>query len=239
MPCVAPAQIRPGVGSVSTKERGEVDHAVSTVSSLSFAINPRLDAALSRGSDSWLATSRAVGVVPTTRWMTQRADLSEQIAEVEEVVAALLATGAQDLDGIAELMAELAELVTGDDDALAEALAEGVLAHGIAIGDAEVIADAVGHLAELAEAVEDFLTAAEFHVDFLNWRRRPDASSDPESVSAAFDEIIRLAELDGATQAAAIYGFRQVAFERLVDADDETAASGEWDPKAGPYEGWS
>jgi hypothetical protein len=171
------------------------------------------------------------------RWLSQRADLSEQLEDVREVVTALLE--ATDPDEIVGLQSELAELVTGDDDIVAEVLAEGVLAHGIATGDAEVIVDAVGHLAELAESAGDPLTAAEYHVDFLNWRRQPDHSSDPESVASAFDEIVRLAELDGATQAAAIYGFRQVAFQRVADADGETAYTGDWDPTSPPYEGWS
>ena len=204
---------------------------------LSFTTSPRLDSALARGSDEWLAAARAIGAAGTTRWLGQRSDLSEQIDDVGEVVEALLE--ATDLDEVVGLQSELAELVTGDDDVVAEVLAEGVLAHGIATDDAEVIVDAVGHLAELAESAGDPLTAAEYHVDFLNWRRQPDHSSDPESVATAFDEIVRLAEMDGATQAAAIYGFRQVAFQRIVDADADAAYAGDWDPKSPPYEGWS
>ena len=204
---------------------------------LSFTVSPRLDAALGRGSDDWLTAARALGVADTLRWLGQRADLTEQIEDVRDVVEALL--DATDHDETVGLMSELAELVTGDDDILAEVLAEGVLAHGIAIGDAEIIVDAVGHLAELAEAAGDPLTAAEYHVDFLNWRRRPDASSDTDSVASSFDEIVRLAEADGATQAAAIFGFRQVAYQRVVDADGETATTGDWDPKAQPYESWT
>ena len=203
---------------------------------LSFTVSPRLDAALGRGSDDWLTAARALGLAGTLRWLGERADLSEQLEDVRDVVEALLAA---DHDEAVGLMSELAELVTGDDDVLAEVLAEGVLAHGIAIGDAEVIVDAVGHLAELAESAGDPLTAAEYHVDFLNWRRRPDSSSDADSVAGSFDEIVRLAEADGATQAAAIYGFRQVAYQRLADADAESATTGDWDPKTPPYESWS
>ena len=204
---------------------------------LSFTTSPRLDAALARGSGDWLTTARALGASGTLKWLAQRADLSEQMEDVGEVVTALLE--ATDPEEEAGLMSELAELVTGDDDVFAEVLAEGVLAHGIAVGDAEVIVDAVGHLAELAEAAGDPLTAAEHHIGFLNWRRQPDHSSDPESVSASFDEIIRLAELDGAAHAAAIFGFRQVAFQRVADADGEAAYTGDWDPKSPPYESWS
>lgn len=210
---------------------------MNPVSPLAFTTSPRLDAALARGSDAWLAAAGALGHEEAVRWMAQRADLSEQLDEVREVVGALI--DASDADETAGLLAELAELVTGDDDELAATLAEGVLAHGIGVGDAEVIADAVGHLAELAEEAGDPLTAAEYHVDFLNWRRQVGASSDPESVAAAFDEIIRLAELDGAAEAAAIYGYRQVAFQRVADADGEAATTGDWDVAAGPYAGWS
>ena len=204
---------------------------------LSFTVSPRLDSALGRGSDDWLTAARVLGVAGTLRWLAQRADLAEQLEDIRDVVEALLA--AADYDEAVGLMSELAELVTGDDDVLAEVLAEGVLAHGIAIGDAEVIVDAVGHLAELAETAGDPLTAAEYHVDFLNWRRQPDASSDADSVATSLDEIVRLAELDGAPQAAAIYAFRQVAYQRVVDADGEAATTGDWDPKAPAYEGWT
>lgn len=206
-------------------------------SPLSLTTSPRLDGALARGADPWLAAARALGAQGTVRWMAQRADLAEQIEEVRDVVDALLA--AEDDDEAAGLLAELAELVTGDDDELAATLAEGVLAHGLAVGDAEVIADAVGHLAELAEESGDPLTAAEYHIDFLNWRRRPDASSDPESVASAFDEVVRLAELDGAAQAAAVFGFRQVAFQRVADAEADAATTGDWDPATGPYAPWA
>lgn len=204
---------------------------------LSLTTSPRLDAALARGSDEWLTTARSLGVDATLRWLERRADLSEQRDDVRDVLGALL--DETDPDEVVGLLSELAELVTGDDDAVAEVLAEGVLARGTASGDAEVIADAVGHLAELAESGGDPLTAAEYHIHFLNWRRQPDHSSDPESVAAAFDEVIRLAELDGAAQAAAVFGFRQVAFQRIADADGESAYTGDWDPKAPPYESWS
>jgi len=210
---------------------------VNPVAPLSFTPSPRLDAALTRGSGDWLSAARALGLPGTLRWLTLRADLSEQLEDVGETLAALLE--AIDPDETVALLSELAELVTGDDDGLAEVLAEGVLAHGIAVGDAEVIVDAVGHLAELAEEAGDPLTAAEYHVDFLNWRRRPEHSSDPEWVAAAFDEIVRLAGLDGATQAAAIFGFRQAAFQRIADGEAEAATAGDWDPKSAPYEIWS
>ena len=204
---------------------------------LPFTTSPRLDAALARGCDEWLSAARALGAAATLRWLARRADLSEQLDDLSEVVEALL--DATDPDDAVGLLAELAELVTGDDDIVAEVLAEGVLAHGIATGDAEVIVDAVGHLAELAEAAGDPLTAAEYHVDFLNWRRQPEHSSDAESVATSFDEIVRLAELDGATRPAAIFGFRQVAFQRLADADAETAFTGDWDPRSSSYESWT
>lgn len=210
---------------------------MNPASPLSLTTSPRLDVALARGADAWLSVARELGPAGTVRWMAQRADLAEQLEDVRDVVEALLA--AEDDDEAAGLMSELAELVTGDDDELAATLAEGVLAHGVAVGDAEVIADAVGHLAELAEESGDPLTAAEYHIDFLNWRRRPDASSDPESVAAAFEEVVRLAELDGAARAVAVYGYRQVAFQRVADAEGEAATTGDWDPTAGPYAPWA
>ena len=107
------------------------------------------------------------------------------------------------------------------------------------IGDGDLIAEATRRLAALAERNGDPLAAAEFFIEFLNWRRQPEHSSDPEDVEAAFDEIVRLATADGAQQAAAQYTYRQVGFTKLLDADDPRAVEGDWESDALAYQSWA
>ena len=210
---------------------------MSDVQPLSLTTNPRLDAALANGFDAWLATSKEVGIDGTVRWLLQRAAIGEHAATVRELLSGL--HEGDDPDEAAALYAELGDVLLGNDDVMAESLFEAVLARGIAASDAETIEDAVVHLAELAEEGGDVLTAAEYYIDFLNWRREVDHSSDPESVLNAFDELVRLAELDGAQEAAATFGFRQAQYQRLVDAEDDTASVGDWEAKPDPYVNWA
>ena len=102
-------------------------------------------------------------------------------------------------------------------------------------GDGDLIAEATRRLAALAERNGDPLAAAEFFIEFLNWRRQPEHSSDPEDVEVAFDEIVRLATADGAQQAAAQYAYRQVGFTKLLDADDPRAVEGDWESDSLAY----
>ena len=94
------------------------------------------------------------------------------------------------------------------------------------------IAEATRRLAALAERLGDPSGRAEFFIEFLNWRRQPGHSSDPEDVEIAFDEIVRLAAIDGAQQAAAQYEFRQVGFTTLARAEDPRAVEGDWEADA-------
>jgi hypothetical protein len=204
---------------------------------LTLTTNPRLDAALMQGLDRWLATSREVGVTGTVRWLAQRSDLGEHRETVQEILEALHAVEMP--DEAVTLYAELGDMLIGEDDVMADALYEAVLAHGIATSDAEAIEDAVVHLAEIAEALTEPLTAAEYYIDFLNWRREDEHASDPESVLNAFDEVIRIATEDGAQQAAALFQFRQAQFSRLVEAGDERATTGDWEIAPDPYVIWS
>jgi hypothetical protein len=101
------------------------------------------------------------------------------------------------------------------------------------------MAEATRRLAALAERNGDPLAAAEFFIEFLNWRRQSGHSSDPEDVEVAFDEIVRLATDDGARQSAAEYGYRQVSFTKLLNADDPRAVVGDWETDSPPYQTWS
>jgi hypothetical protein len=145
-----------------------------------------------------------------------------------------------DPDEAADALFALAELAeeTGD-DLLADTLWEGVLDRGRAAGDGDLIAEASRRLSGLAGRLGDPIAAAEFLIDFLNWRRQPGHASDPEDVETAFEEIVRLAEADGAQRAAAEYAYRQVGFTRLLDTDDPRAVEGDWEPDSAAYESWA
>ena len=210
---------------------------------LILTTNPRLDTALQLGWQAWEDSVVSAGQAASTAWLHARANGEIGREEIGESVAALL--DAEDGDDKVTARAELAELVGGIDDAVAETLWEGVLAHGMATEDAETLFDATSHLAAIAEASGDPLAAAEYHIDFLNWRRQPDHSADPELVQSSFDEVIRLAEHDGAQTAAAQFTFRQATFTRLTESDDADpdapppAIEGDWEDDATPYVGWS
>jgi hypothetical protein len=158
-------------------------------------------------------------------------------ADLRDHLEALLT--AEDADEATFARAELAELVEESDDALAETLWEGVLDRGFETDDPDLIFEAVSHLAAIAEDNSDPLAAAEYFIDFLNWRRKPSSVSDPEDVETAFDEIIRLAEADGQPRIAAEYAYRHVGYTKLAGAEAEQASSGDWEPDAAPYSSWS
>ncbi|MDP9365709.1 MAG: hypothetical protein M3Q10_16050, partial [Chloroflexota bacterium] len=153
------------------------------------------------------------------------------------VVAAALG---EDVDEAVAARAELAELAEGTDDALADTFWEGALAAGREAEDADALFEATGRLAAIAEAYGDPLAGAEYWIGFLNWRREGGHASDPEQVETAFDEVVRLAERDGAPKEAALFAFRQAGYTRLLEAEDDRATAGEWEAQGtAPYEGWA
>ena len=204
---------------------------------LTLTTNPRLDAAAQAGWEAWAAAAREAGAAAVAGWLARRAGDADLRGEALPAVEAVLAAGEPD-EAVAA-RAELAELAEAIDDLLADTLWEGVLAAAREAEDGDAVAEATGRLAAIAEANGDPLAAAEFHVEFLNWRRQPEHSSDPEDVEVAFDEIVRLATADGAQQAAAQYAFRQVGFTKLLDADDPRAVEGDWEAEALPYQTWA
>lgn len=206
-------------------------------SPLQFTLNPKLDSALGGGWRAWERASAELGVQKTVAWIARRTGEDVPTAALEEHVSALFA--AEDDDERATARMELAELLEEADDALADALWEGVLEHGVANADADLVFEATNHLAVIAEELGDPLAAAEYYIDFLNWRRMPDSVSDTEFVQTAFDEVQRLAEADGEPKIAAQYAFRQVLFTKLCDAEDDRATSGDWEADGTPYAGWS
>jgi hypothetical protein len=206
-------------------------------SPLGLTLNPKLDAALAEGWAAWEAAARAAGLQRVTAWASQRAGKEVPKDDLRDFLGALL--DAVEPDDAAFARAELAELLEESDDALADALWEGVLERGLETNDPDLIFEASSHLAAIAEDHGDPLAAAEYYIDFLNWRRKSESVSEPEAVQAAFDEIVRLAELDGEPKIAAIYTFRQVNFTKLADAEDERATAGDWETEDAPYASWS
>lgn len=212
-------------------------NALMMESPLSLTMNPRLDAALADGCDAWERAVRSVGLARATTWASQRAGEDVPKEDLHDFLAALIEAGDEDERTVAR--AELAELLEENDDALADVLWEKVLQRGFETVDPDLIFEASSHLAGIADDNGDPLAAAEYFIDFLNWRRRPESVSDTESVQTAFDEIVRLAESDGEPKVAAQYTFWQVEYTRIAVAEGEQATSGDWAPQRAPFESWA
>lgn len=204
---------------------------------LSLTMNPRLDAALGEGAAAWENAARHAGLAKAVAWSVQRTAGEVPKEDLHDAIQAVLES--VDHDDLAVARAELAELLEETDDALADALWEAVLERGFETGDSEIIFEASSHLSAIADDHGDLLAAGEYFIDFLNWRRGPDHGSDPEAVQTAFDEVIRFAEADGEPKIAALFSFRQVAFTKLVDKDDERASTGDWENDGAPYASWA
>ena len=206
-------------------------------SPLRLTRSPRLDNALRLGWESFSCTLAAAGPDEAARWLSARTGDPELV----EVAGPLLASAlGEDPDEAADALFALAELAEEtEDELLADTLWEGVLDRSRVTADGDLMAEATRRLAALAERNGDPLAAAEFFIEFLNWRRQPEHSADPEDVEVAFDEIVRLAKADGAQQAAAQYAYRQVGFTKLLDADGQRAVEGDWETDSVPYQAWS
>jgi hypothetical protein len=207
-------------------------------SPLVFSVDPKLDQALAKGIDAWEAEVAERGVLATGKWLMQRrAEVRLDKEIVYEAIENLLTAERPEDKMLAR--AELAEMVQPGDLELADLLWFAVRDSAMDMNDADMIAEASTHIAEIAFEIDEPTTAAEVWIDFLNWRREPDSTSDPETVLTAFDEIIRAAERDGAHAEAARYGYLQVQFQALVDAEDERATVGNWLQHDEPFQAWS
>jgi hypothetical protein len=205
---------------------------------LIFTSDPKLDAALQKGWEAFAPALAAIGPKKGAKWFARRAedpDLAETVEPLLETLAEIQ-TGEEALEAIFAL-AEVAGEV--DDDLLADTLWDGGLAVAYEMGDPDAAYEATARLAELAERLGDLLAAAEYWIAYLNWRRTPGSSSDPEHVEQAFDEIARLADEDGARKESALWRFRQSQYTRLLEADDDRAVEGEWDETGTPWTGWA
>ncbi len=207
-----------------------------TPAPLQLTRSPRLDNALRFGWDAFSRTLAASGAEEAARWLAARVH-DPELADVAEPL--LESSISADLEESAEALFTLAELAeeTGD-DLLADTLWEGVLARARDANNEDLIIEATRRLAALAERLGDPLAAAEFFIAFLNWRRQDGHAADPDDVLDAFNEIVRLAEVDGARKAAAEYEYRQAGFARVLEAEDPRAVEGDWEPGRPAYEAW-
>ncbi len=203
---------------------------------IGLTANPKLDAALGRGWEDWEQTARAAGVGTVAGWLALRLGDLGRKRELLQPIASLLEASDEEERAVAR--AELAELVEEEDDAFADTLWEGVLAHGRSSEDGDTIAEATTRLAAIAEAHGDPLAAGEYHLEFLNWRRQDSHVTDPDAVENAMEEVIRLARLDGEQRFAALFEYKLAAFVRLVEEEDDRAAEGDWERDPAPYQSW-
>lgn len=207
-------------------------------SPLTLTVNPRLDAGVQSGWESWETAMRAIGAAGSGAWLAQRAGDPELREAAAALVQGLLE--AEDAEARGDGWIGLAELADEVDDALlADTGWEGALAAGREAGNPDVIFAATSALARIAEEHGEALAAAEYFIEFLNWRRLAGHVSDAEDIETAFDEVARLATKDGARKEVALFEFRQAGFTRLLEADDDRAVEGDWEVDPTPYATWS
>lgn len=204
---------------------------------LTFSFDAGLDSALTRGWTGWIETARKKGVERTTEWLLRRDETGLDPEELEPLIQAVLQS---DIPFDRALAAsELAEYIEVEDDAMAATLWEGVLVSGKDANDSEIYFEGLSQLAEIETEYGDPQAAAALYVDFLNWSREPTHSTEAEAIFSAFDQLIMLAEADGAQTEAADFGHAQTRFFRFVEGDDARIVSDEWDPGREPYVTWS
>jgi hypothetical protein len=205
-------------------------------SPLTVSVDAGLDLALAGGWAGWRSTASRRDLEAVTRWLISRLPEGVEPDDVEEPVQMLIGESAPEDRAMAAV--DLAELFEADDPGFAAVLWESVLEAGKETSDAELVFEGTSRLAALEEDYGDPLTAAEFYIEFLNWRRQDDHASDAESVLTAFDEIIRLAAADGAPRAEAEFTHNQAQFMRDVEAESPAAEVGDWAPSLPPFAAW-
>lgn len=203
---------------------------------LVLTTNPRLSFALHGSGADLERAMEAVGPDEVRKWLLNRTGDEIEPDHLDAALAAWFESESPDDRVIARV--ELAELIGDTDEATSELLWEASLREGYERGDAELAFDAVANLARIAEDTGDPLAAAEYFIEFLNWRRQGDHVADPEFVHQAFEEIIRMAEAERLAAVAARYQAAHAQFTRLADAEDDRATEGDWAPGAPPFSGW-
>lgn len=206
-------------------------------SPLTFSFDAGLDLALTQGWDGWIEVARKKGVDRTTEWLARRDETGLDLEELEPLIEAVLESESPFDRAMAA--SELAEYLEVDDDAMAATLWDGVLRSGREANDSEVYFEGLSQLAEIELEYGDPQAAAALYLDFLNWTREPGHSTEAEAIFSAFDQLIQLAETDGAQTAAAEYGHAQTRFYRFVDGDDGRIVSEDWDSGRNHYVVWT
>jgi hypothetical protein len=204
---------------------------------VAFTMSPKLDFALRSGWEAWERAAASETSDRITAWLAQRLKNPALKDDLLDTVESALHS--DELEDRAVALSEIAEIAEGHDDLVADTLWEGVLNLGSELSDADLIFDATTHLANIAVDHGEPLAAAEYYINFLNWRREADHTSDVDSVEESFEEIIDLAQMDGDPAAAAQFEFRQAQYNRLAEKDDERATTGDWEANHEPYESWS
>lgn len=204
---------------------------------LTFSFDAGLDAALNRGWNGWIETARKKGVERTTEWLLRRDETGLDAADLEPLIEAVLESDSPFDQAMAA--SELAEYIEVEDDAFAATLWEGVLRSGRDANDSEVYYEGLSQLAEIETEYGDPQAAAALFVDFLNWTREPGHSTEAEAIFSTFDQLITLAEGDGAPAAAAAFVHAQTQFFRFVDGDDARIISENWEPSGEPFVVWT
>lgn len=204
---------------------------------LTFTFDAGLDNSLQRSWSGWIETARKKGVERTTEWLSRRDETGLDPIELAPLIEAILQSDSPFDRAMAA--SELAEYIEVDDDAMAATLWEGVLLSGREANDSEVYYEGLSQLAEIEIEYGDAQAAAALYVDFLNWTREPDHSTEAEAIFSAFDQLIMLAEADGEPAASADFGHAQTRFFRFVGGDDSRIISENWDPASELYVVWS
>jgi hypothetical protein len=204
---------------------------------LNFSFDAGLDAALTKGWTGWIETARKKGIERTAEWLLRRGETGLDLSDLEPLLETLLESSVPFDRAMAA--SELAELTEVEDDAMAATLWEGVMVSGREAGDSEVYFEGLSQLAEIELEYGDPQAAAALYIDFLNWAREPGHSTEAEAILTAFDQIIELAEGDGAPTASAEYAHAQTRFFRSVDGDDSRIVSGNWEANGDEYVVWN
>lgn len=209
---------------------------MSERSPITFTTNPRLSLALQGTGPEFEKAMESAGVEQTYNWLRNRAGDAVDEGMLREFVQAWFEAETPEERVMPRV--ELAELLAEADDETTELLWDASMRDAFDRNDSEQAIDAVAQLAQIAENNGDALTAAEFYIEFLNWRRQEGHVSDPEYVHQAFEEIIRLAELENQPVTAARFGHAHAQFTRVDDQESETATEGDWASETGPFTGW-
>jgi hypothetical protein len=201
-----------------------------------FTTNPRLSFALhGTGADLERAMD-GVGRDQTLAWLRNRVGDEVEPEFLEPAVDAWFIANTPEDRAMARV--ELAELIGDADLATTELLWEASLREGYANVDGEQAFDAAASLAEIAEESGDPLAAAEYYIEYLNWRRAEGHASEPEAVHQAFEEIERLALAEHQPAVAARVAHAHAQYTRAEDHDEEGAYEGDWAPGSPPLAGW-